>query len=362
MPANVRTMAFRGETPWHGLGNTITSGMTLDEILEIAGMDYTIECLDLGARIGDLKEVNDVAKRQFMKVDGYKLVWSPQLKTVFQVATDRYQPVQPASVVEFFREFCDKGDLEIETAGVLKDGAINWCLAKTAHSFELAGQDKSNTYVMLATSHDGSMRTVVLPTSIRVVCQNTLQLAFSSRTETDKMFSLKHSAKFTEVKMNEAKKQVGLIVERAEKFALVSEKLSEVKVTRFMTDSLIYKLTQPKLWDEIVDATEARSNQQRQNASVLLDILDNDEVERKLADMEHNRVGKAILDSIVNSPGSNLPSSEDTLWGVVNGVSYYVDHVAGTEDRDKALTSAWFGSRSNLKDSVLELCLEMASK
>jgi hypothetical protein len=72
-----------------------------------------------------------------------------------------------------------------------------------------------------------------------------------------------------------------------------------------------------------------------------------------------NRVGKAILEAIVDSPGSQMESAKNTLWGAVNGVSYYTDHIAG-RTQDSRLNNAWFGQNEELKRSAMTVALEMA--
>ena len=84
---------------------------------------------------------------------------------------------QPHEVLEFYRDLTEAGGFELETAGVLKEGRKLWALAKTGQETLLRGGDKVAAYLLLATSCDGKLRTTARFTSIRVVCNNTLQMA-----------------------------------------------------------------------------------------------------------------------------------------------------------------------------------------
>ena len=63
---------------------------------------------------------------------------------------------------------------QLETAGVLMEGRKFWALARTSHSTALKGNDVVDSYILLATSCDGTLATTATPTTVRVVCNNTL--------------------------------------------------------------------------------------------------------------------------------------------------------------------------------------------
>jgi hypothetical protein len=121
-------------------------------------------------------------------------------------------------------------------------------------------------------------------------------------------------------------------------------------------------LSGSKVLDSIVEA-EGNGNG---NGNVLDAILDAtaadqsvEELHRNLRYTDLNKAGKVILDAIIDSPGSDLPSAKGTYWGAVNGVTYAVDHKMGTSE-DSRLTNAWFGQRASLKQKALDLAVEYA--
>ncbi|MBN0134206.1 DUF932 domain-containing protein, partial [Pseudomonas aeruginosa] len=92
------------------------------------------------------------------------------------------QVVQPREVLEFYRDLTQVSGYELETAGVLKGGRKFWALARTGQNTSLKGNDLVNGYLLLATSCDGTLATTATPTTVRVVCNNTLTIAVDGAT------------------------------------------------------------------------------------------------------------------------------------------------------------------------------------
>ena len=83
-------------------------------------------------------------------------------------------------------------------------------------------------------------------------------------------------------------------------------------------------------------------------------------VQTQIDSKDFTKVGRDILLSIAHGAGSQLESSKDTVWGLLNGVTAYVDHSAG-RNRDSALTSAWYGAGAKLKDTAYQLATELVA-
>ena len=43
MPANVQSMAYYDKVPWHGLGKEVPKGVTADEMIKAAGLDWDVQ-------------------------------------------------------------------------------------------------------------------------------------------------------------------------------------------------------------------------------------------------------------------------------------------------------------------------------
>ena len=91
---------------------------------------------------------------------------------------DGYEPLQNDQAFEFFDPFVDRNWAEFHTAGALGNGERVWVLARLKDRISVGADDEIDQFLLLSNSHDGSEPVTVRLTPIRVVCQNTLNLAF----------------------------------------------------------------------------------------------------------------------------------------------------------------------------------------
>lgn len=127
----------------------------------------------------------------------------------------------------FYRDLVSVGGFELETAGVLRGGKKLWALAKTGQETMLAGGDKVKAYLLLATSCDGSLATTAQFTSIRVVCNNTLQMAVG---ESKGAIRVPHSTTFDPAAV---KMELGLGLSAWDQFMVSIKALSNRPVNKF---------------------------------------------------------------------------------------------------------------------------------
>lgn len=112
-----------------------------------------------------------------------------------------------------------------------------------------------------------------------------------------------------------------------------------------------------KILDVVADQTAVTKS----GASLLDSILDNHSQPQQVSVEEQlGRVGKAVLEAIVSSPGSDMQSARGTLWGCVNGATYYADHEARARSQENRVFSSWFGQGNNLKTRAVEVASRMA--
>ncbi len=121
------------------------------------------------------------------------MLYRSDTKTPLSVVSNRYQVVQPREVLEFYRDLTEVSGYELETAGVLKGGRKFWALARTGQSTALKGNDQIIGYLLLATSCDGTLATTATPTTVRVVCNNTLTIALDG---TARAIKVPHNTRF----------------------------------------------------------------------------------------------------------------------------------------------------------------------
>ena len=185
MAANVETMFYTREKPWHGLGTMVAEAPTSADALHLAGLDWKVEQEDL------LTQFHEV-------IPGYKANVRDTDRRVLGVVTDRYKVVQNTEAFEFTDALLGEG-VRYETAGSLQEGRKVWLLAHLPHEYIINGE-KISPYLVFSNTHDGSGSVKVAVTPIRVVCSNTLNLALKTA---QRSFSIIHTGDIKE-KMKEA--------------------------------------------------------------------------------------------------------------------------------------------------------------
>lgn len=122
-----------------------------------------------------------------------KVLYRSDTQAPLSVVSKRYNVVPPHEVLHFYQDLVQAGGFELETAGVLKGGRMLWALAKTGQGMKLNGGDTVKSYLLLATSCGGTLCTTAQFTSLRVGCNNTLQMALNDKSDAIKVL---HSTKF----------------------------------------------------------------------------------------------------------------------------------------------------------------------
>lgn len=165
MAANVETMFYTRTKPWHGLGTMVEKAPTSEAALELAGLDW---------QVVQKKLVTDGG----IEVPDFKANLRETDNQVLGVVSDRYKVVQNADAFSFTDALLGEG-VTYETAGSLQNGRRTWILAKLPTRYIISG-DEITPYLVFMNSHDGSGSIKAAMTPIRVVCQNTLNLALST--------------------------------------------------------------------------------------------------------------------------------------------------------------------------------------
>ena len=186
MAANVESMFYVRETPWHGLGTKVLEAPASKDALQLAGLDWRVQQEPIYTAMEEL-------------VDGYKANVRDSDRKVLGVVTDRYRVIQNDKAFAFTDELLGAG-VKYETAGSLQGGRKVWLLAHMSHEYIISGE-RISPYLLFSNTHDGSGAIKVALTPIRVVCQNTLNLALANA---KRSWSMIHTGDIKE-KMQEAK-------------------------------------------------------------------------------------------------------------------------------------------------------------
>ncbi|MEQ6292085.1 DUF932 domain-containing protein [Vogesella sp. GCM10023246] len=307
----VESMAYMGATPWHGLGNQLTEQQPLDVWQHEAGMNWTIKQSDV------LFNVAPEGMHIRPHADA-KVLYRSDTLAPLSVVSPRYKVVQPHEVLHFYNDLVHAGGFELETAGVLKDGRKLWALARTGQETLLKGGDRVKAYLLLATSCDGTLCTTAQFTSIRVVCNNTLQMAVG---ESRGAVKVPHSTVFDPQAVKES---LGIGLSSWDRFIGDIKSLSRRPVSPEEARRYFAEVLEEPVQEEDDDTVTSRAMQQ---LSVLY-------------------AGGGM--------GSLLSSSRNSAWGLVNAVTEYVDHRRRARSQDYRLDSAWFGQGAQLKDKALQ--------
>ena len=306
-------MAFVGDTPWHGLGQELTEGASLDQWRVAAGMDWSLESAPVIYRT-DNEFLGGIERYV-----GQNVLYRSDNKEAMSVVSDRYKPVQPADVLGFFKDLVEDAGFKLHTAGTLRGGRRLWALAETGKYAEVCKDDGVGGFLLLSTSCDKSLSTTARFTSIRVVCNNTLTLAHEQK---QSVVKVPHSAVFDPEKVKIA---LGGVAESFGSFMEMARHLQRINMSATTASSFVQALVKPyaQMKDESVDLTKNRAYQ-----SIM-----------------------ALFES--GAKGSELVGH--TRWGMLNAVTEYYDHHNPSRNSDYRLDNAWFGTGELIKARAVEL-------
>ena len=302
-------MAYVGALPWHGLGTKVEGDITPDQFQKVAGLDWTVEKQDMHT-------VNGV------KVPNKQALVRTSDNTVLDTVGSGWNPVQNSEAFDFFQEYVMAGDMEMHTAGSLKNGQLVWALAKTNESFELFKGDVTENYFLFTNPHQFGKAINIRMTPIRVVCNNTLTLSLSAKS--DSMITVNHRKEFD---VEEVKEQMGIAREKMEQYKSMAEFLGS---KRYSPDNVVNYFNE-------VFGSPAKSDDK----------------------IFTSRNAKIAHENLQEQPGAEF--AEGSWWQAFNSVTHMTDHLQG-RSTDGRLTSAWYGRNRKVKLKALDKALEYAEK
>lgn len=224
MSANVETMFYTRETPWHGLGIRVEEAPGSREALELAGLNWKVFQKPVMTQDGQM-------------IPGYKANIRDLDRKVLGIVTDRYRVVQNEEAFAFTDQLLGEG-VTYETAGSLQDGRRTWILARLPQHYIISG-DEITPYLVFMNSHDGTGAIKAAMTPIRVVCQNTLNLALStarrswSTNHVGAMEGMLQDAKDTLLYADRYMKELGKAIDQLSRTRLSDQKVYEYINTLF---------------------------------------------------------------------------------------------------------------------------------
>ena len=302
-----------GSTPvWHRLGQRTERAITSGAALRMAGLDWKVDECPIHADIdGDLREITT-----------HKSIVRRDTRTVLGVVGRRYHPVQNEEAFEWLDGLVGSRLAMYETAGSIRRGAVVWALVRLPGELRVAGTDDVvRPYILVANSHDGSIAFRALNTSVRVVCSNTLTMAFRSAGADS--ISVRHTERIHD-RIADAQEVLGLAVAGHRTFEAQMNVLANRKLKADDFEAYLDRVLGP----------ESR----RQDGEAPPELT----------------AARARITANFDHELQRLPGIEHSAWAAFNSVTQYVDwerpaRGSGRERDERRFASTMFGQGADLK-------------
>lgn len=317
-------IAYVGETPWHRLGQVLQADADIDTWAKSAGLAHTVHRTAVMYHDDEgILQMN--ADRQ--------VLYRSDNKKPLGIVGNRYNIVQPATVLDFFAKLAESNHFQLEVAGALNGGKRIWALAKCGEGAPVIGQDVVLPYLLLATSYDGTMATTAQPTAVRVVCNNTIEAALST---SQGRITIPHKSEFD---ARGLQLDLGIALTSFDRFLIEARQLAKREVNTAFAAEFLKQLLPASVSVKTVAGVKTVTPQAVEDTKAFKDIM-------------------ALFQG--EALGSDLPEARGSAWQLLNSVTQYTDHVAGRGD-DSRLSSAWFGNGNALKNKARDLLLEVVA-
>lgn len=309
---------------WHNLGSVVSHAPTSEDAIRLAGLDWQVEKWPVLAHSpnGDVVPLDDT----------YATVRNDTHDTLGTVGKS-YDIFQNEEGFSFLDNLVQDGVIRYEAAGALGKGERVWLLARMPKEFVLGDDDAIAPYILFATSHDGTMAVRVLPTAVRVVCQNTLSMALGSGNK-DKELKIAHKGNL-DARVSEARRKLNIAESKFELLMSQAEGLANVSIDQSTFNDYLYQL--------YPDPKDGNGNPKKSKRSQNI----RNEIRR-----------------VSGNATNNTDPARGTYWGAYNAVSEYVDHVMTIRNKDRdpsnRMRTLLFDHGARMKQKALETACEMA--
>ena len=307
MSNNRANIAFTGDVPWHGLGQALNPDASLEDWQREAGMDWTVTMRPVLFEPGT-NTLEEYPERVVLVRN--------DTAAPLSIVSKNYQIVQPHEVLEFYRDLIQRAGFRMHTAGVLFGGCKVWALANIGQRIDVGYGDTLDGFLLLATSYDGSLKTTAQFTTIRVVCNNTLQVSVARGERDDEpCISIPHSTRFDS---DRVKAELGLAPALYAQFEQEARALAAASISDPEAVQWLIRV----LGDPLKPAAE------QTDAPTIKSVFG---------------LWKG------QGRGAVLRTAQQTVWGLVNAVTQFIDHERRSKTVDNRLNAAWFGKGAATK-------------
>lgn len=303
----------RDGMPWHGLGTAMQPGQSIEEWRKAAGMDWAIRRAKVRYPTNPLT-VHDAST--YVEIPDSHVLMRSDTHAPLGIVSDKYKVVQPAEVLDFFRDIAHAGGLELSAAGTIYGGKRFWATAKFGEAAPASIGDKLRGFLLISTSADGSLATDVRRVTERVVCRNTLAIAL--RQGEASAVRVSHRSEFDPEKV---KQYMGLNNLVFESFVKKLEALAHIDL----------KLEHAENMAVAVFGGEQDKVRSSAGFNKVMELF----------------AGKGL--------GAKLDGVYGTRYGLLQGFTEYADHWVRTRSAENRFVSAQWGPGAALKQRAFEV-------
>ena len=308
------------EKAWHGLGQIVEDYPTAAEAIEYAGLNFEVVKEKLFINNPDLQEVAD-----------FYATTRTDTNEILGVVGSKYEVVQNKTVFTFFDEIVQGGRVLYETAGALGKGERIFLTAKMPDNLRISKDDVIEKYIFLTSSHDGRASITAAFTPVRIVCNNTLQMALRNNTNA---VTIRHTANAEEA-LREAARIMRIQETNGELLEGMLRRWAKIEVTDNEVKKLIALAMAP-------------------NKEVFKALTTNDrnfKPSKQFAD-----VCEDVFSYYAGHETQQLDTCKGTLYGAYNSISGYYQNVAPFKDESAKLSSILGGTVADRTKAAFELC------
>ena len=297
-------MQLEKQKPWHGIGVDVAANLSSREMLYKAKLDWEVS----------------------------------------KIPSQRPKSYGNQETLRFFKGFFEAGEAEIETVGGLDAARILWGLARLNENFTLKGGDEVKGYLLLASRDEGREKIEIHFLTLRESCYNMLKISSNAKPHIKNVFRRtfkpsfpflnQKSQKFDDEMKKKANEIIGLGRKAISAFAGDARLLADKEVDETMAWRFMFDVFQPETIGDVSTIGE-----------------------KELEELAENKT-KLAIEAFSQAPGQELQSASMTAWGLLNAVTYIIDHHLGS-NQDSRLRQAWFGPNAKIKKRAFSLALEL---
>ena len=327
------------EKAWHNLGQIVQEYPTSEEAIKFAGLDYEVEKSPLFTKgAGIIENGNGIEMIDSeLEVPNYFANIRTDNNTVLGVVGKDYQIVQNREAFSFFDSIVGGGNgILYETAGALGKGERIFITAKLPDYIRVGnGDDITEKYIFLTTSHDGSGSITAAFTPVRIVCQNTLNASLKNMSN---VVRIRHTAGAKQ-RLDNAHKVMGLANKLSNELENTFNHWAKIKVG----DDEMKRLIQLALCPN----KETLNHLQKGNFDDVSKVF-------------KNTVDDAFAYAMI-SESQKMETTKGTLFGAYNAVTGYFQNVRSYKDNEAKLQSIVLGGTAQLRSQkAFDLCESFA--